>query len=256
MAAGAGAEELQPVGMARVEPDGHLVPPNYVDSPSVGRGEPEESPSFAARAAASVAVAADKLPTLPDATSPSTPKDEPSTSTSDAAETRLRSTTASAGVTSPGSHDFHAETAAEGGQDHETHKSRHESDEGHAHEGHVATEAAASGQQFTHYGDGTIEVHGDNGFIESHGDGYLGEMGVFDRQEAAGQTEPAAIAAVAAAAAASRYTTAYAGLETRITWADQNGKPLAEVFYSENLHYSSDWAGDDTGHGSACCSVM
>jgi hypothetical protein len=82
------------------------------------------------------------------------------------------------------------------------------------------------------------------------------EVPGFDGSRGQGYAQPAAVAAAATAAAAAARYGAYQGLETRITWADQNGKALAEVFYSDNLHYSSDWVGDDMDQGSVCCSVM
>lgn len=51
-------------------------------------------------------------------------------------------------------------------------------------------------------------------------------------------------------------TFAVPGHGTRVTWSDELGNPLAEVFYSAHLHYSSEWRMDEAEHGSVCCTVM
>jgi hypothetical protein len=44
--------------------------------------------------------------------------------------------------------------------------------------------------------------------------------------------------------------------DRRIVWADEFGKPLAEVFFSEHLHYSVDVRVDPRLYRSQCCTVM
>lgn len=45
--------------------------------------------------------------------------------------------------------------------------------------------------------------------------------------------------------------------QTKISWSDQHGLPLFEVYYSENLHYSDPLSFEPEGSGGVhCCSLM
>lgn len=93
------------------------------------------------------------------------------------------------------------------------------------------------------------------GGVELGGRGYdrpAGMHGVgFPTMGSGGQGSGAAQAVGPAAAAY-----AVPPGDAHITWADEGGKPLAEVFYSNNLHYSTDWRMEEGEHGSVCCAVM
>lgn len=117
--------------------------------------------------------------------------------------------------------------------------------------GHAFTEGARDARAgMTQNGlGGEVELSGGagDGFHEPPGMQGVGFPVMGDRRQGPGGEHPAVMAAAAYAVQPA---------EQHITWADEGGRPLAEIFYSNNLHYSTDWRMEEGEHGSVCCAVM